>query len=177
METTMLSPDRIPVEPLHAAATDYDIVRRAIGFISEQWRKQPEVEQIAHAVGVTATDLAECSPATSAAPTRATPQPATTARAATRVRWLPRARRGRAITVTTCGAHRAPFVSTEPTAYAPDSAAGSRLRAMIRSAYEMASIASVAPPAATTSRGCTRPGACSGACGAVPRRRATCGRR
>ena len=45
METTMLSPDRIPdFEPLHTAASDYDIVRRAIGFISEQWRKQPEVE-------------------------------------------------------------------------------------------------------------------------------------
>ena len=43
--------------PLHAAASDYDIVRRAIGFISEQWRKQPEIEEIAHAVGVTATEL------------------------------------------------------------------------------------------------------------------------
>ena len=57
METTMLSPDRIPFEPLHTAASDYDIVRRAIGFISEQWRKQPEVEEIAHASGVTATEL------------------------------------------------------------------------------------------------------------------------
>ena len=57
METTMLSPDRIPFEPLHTAASDYDIVRRAIGFISEQWRKQPEIEEIAHASGVTATEL------------------------------------------------------------------------------------------------------------------------
>jgi AraC family transcriptional regulator of adaptative response/methylated-DNA-[protein]-cysteine methyltransferase len=57
METTMLSPDRIPFEPLHTAASDYDVVRRAIGFISEQWRKQPEVEEIAHASGVTATEL------------------------------------------------------------------------------------------------------------------------
>jgi AraC family transcriptional regulator, regulatory protein of adaptative response / methylated-DNA-[protein]-cysteine methyltransferase len=57
METTMLSPDRVPFEPLHTAATDYDIVRRAIGFISEQWRKQPDVEEIAHASGVTATEL------------------------------------------------------------------------------------------------------------------------
>jgi AraC family transcriptional regulator of adaptative response/methylated-DNA-[protein]-cysteine methyltransferase len=57
MEDTMLSPDRVPFEPLHTAASDYDIVRRAIGFISEQWRKQPEIEEIAHAVGVTATEL------------------------------------------------------------------------------------------------------------------------
>jgi AraC family transcriptional regulator of adaptative response/methylated-DNA-[protein]-cysteine methyltransferase len=58
MENAMLSPDRVTdFTPLHAAASDYDIVRQAIGFISEQWRKQPEVEEIAHAVGVTATDL------------------------------------------------------------------------------------------------------------------------
>jgi AraC family transcriptional regulator, regulatory protein of adaptative response / methylated-DNA-[protein]-cysteine methyltransferase len=58
MENTMLSPDRVPdFTPLHAATSDYDVVRQAIGFISQQWRKQPEVEEIAHAVGVTATDL------------------------------------------------------------------------------------------------------------------------
>jgi AraC family transcriptional regulator of adaptative response/methylated-DNA-[protein]-cysteine methyltransferase len=57
METTMLSPDRISFEPLHTAASDYDIVRRAIGFISEQWRKQPEVEEIAQACSVTSTEL------------------------------------------------------------------------------------------------------------------------
>jgi AraC family transcriptional regulator, regulatory protein of adaptative response / methylated-DNA-[protein]-cysteine methyltransferase len=58
METTMLSPDRIPsFEPLHTAASDYDIVRRAIGFISQEWRKQPEIESIADAVGVTPTEL------------------------------------------------------------------------------------------------------------------------
>ena len=58
MENTMLSPDRvIDLTPLHAATSDYDVVRQAIGFISQQWRKQPEVEEIAHAVGVTATDL------------------------------------------------------------------------------------------------------------------------
>ncbi|MBX9775667.1 MAG: methylated-DNA--[protein]-cysteine S-methyltransferase [Xanthobacteraceae bacterium] len=58
MENTMLSPDRVTdVTPLRAAASDYDVVRQAIGFISQQWRKQPEVEEIAHAAGVTATDL------------------------------------------------------------------------------------------------------------------------
>ncbi len=54
----MLSPDRLPaLTPLHAAATDYDAVRRAVRFISEHWRQQPEIEAIAHAVGVTATEL------------------------------------------------------------------------------------------------------------------------
>jgi AraC family transcriptional regulator of adaptative response/methylated-DNA-[protein]-cysteine methyltransferase len=57
MEDTMLSPDRVAFAPMQDAASDYDIVRRAIGFISEQWRKQPEIEEIAHAVGVTATEL------------------------------------------------------------------------------------------------------------------------
>jgi AraC family transcriptional regulator of adaptative response/methylated-DNA-[protein]-cysteine methyltransferase len=58
METTMLSPDRITkVTPLYNAASDYDVVRQAIGFISEQWRKQPDVEEVAHAVGVTPTEL------------------------------------------------------------------------------------------------------------------------
>ena len=58
METAMLSPDRIPdLAPLHAAASDYDVVRRAIAFISEHWRQQPEIEEIAHASGVTATEL------------------------------------------------------------------------------------------------------------------------
>ena len=57
-ETTMLSPDRIPdLTPLQTAATDYDVVRRAVQFISEHWRQQPEIEAIAHAVGTTATDL------------------------------------------------------------------------------------------------------------------------
>ena len=40
-----------------AGASDYDLVRRAVAFISEHWRGQPEVEEIAEAVGVTPTDL------------------------------------------------------------------------------------------------------------------------
>ena len=58
METTMLSPDRIPdLSPLHVAASDYDVVRRAIAFISENWRKQPDIDAIAQASGVTTTEL------------------------------------------------------------------------------------------------------------------------
>ena len=54
----MLSPDRIPdLTPLQSAATDYDVVRRAVQFISEHWRRQPEIEAIAHAVGTTTTEL------------------------------------------------------------------------------------------------------------------------
>jgi AraC family transcriptional regulator of adaptative response/methylated-DNA-[protein]-cysteine methyltransferase len=40
-----------------AGGSDYDLVRRAVAFISEHWRGQPEVEEIAEAVGVTPTDL------------------------------------------------------------------------------------------------------------------------
>jgi AraC family transcriptional regulator, regulatory protein of adaptative response / methylated-DNA-[protein]-cysteine methyltransferase len=54
----MLSPDRLPdLAPLESAAADYDVVRRAIGYIRENWRAQPEVGAIAEAAGVTATEL------------------------------------------------------------------------------------------------------------------------
>jgi AraC family transcriptional regulator of adaptative response/methylated-DNA-[protein]-cysteine methyltransferase len=58
MEASMLSPDRVPdLAPLAIAAADYDVVRRAIAFISEHWRDQPETEAIAAAAAVTATEL------------------------------------------------------------------------------------------------------------------------
>jgi AraC family transcriptional regulator of adaptative response/methylated-DNA-[protein]-cysteine methyltransferase len=58
MEASMLSPDRVPdLAPLTHAAADYDIVRRAIAFISEHWRAQPEIDAIAEAAGVTPTEL------------------------------------------------------------------------------------------------------------------------
>jgi AraC family transcriptional regulator of adaptative response/methylated-DNA-[protein]-cysteine methyltransferase len=58
MEATMLSPDRVnDFAPLRRAAADYDIVRRAIAFLSEHWREQPEIDVIAQAVGVRAGDL------------------------------------------------------------------------------------------------------------------------
>src|SRR5438552_11107424 len=58
MEAQMLSPDRVPdLAPLTHAAADYDIVRRAIAYISEHWRAQPEIEAIAQAAGVTPTEL------------------------------------------------------------------------------------------------------------------------
>jgi AraC family transcriptional regulator of adaptative response/methylated-DNA-[protein]-cysteine methyltransferase len=43
--------------PLSTAAADYDIVRRAIAHIRGNWRAQPEIETIAGAAGVSATDL------------------------------------------------------------------------------------------------------------------------
>jgi AraC family transcriptional regulator of adaptative response/methylated-DNA-[protein]-cysteine methyltransferase len=55
MEASMLSPDRVP--DLSAASSDYEVVRRAIGFISKHWRAQPEIDAIAEAAGVTATEL------------------------------------------------------------------------------------------------------------------------
>jgi len=57
-EDTMLSPAKLPdTLPLANAAVDYDIVRRAIAFISENWRAQPDVDAIANAAGVDANDL------------------------------------------------------------------------------------------------------------------------
>src|SRR3989304_5409601 len=47
--------DRFP--DLATAAADYDIVRRAIAHIRGHWRAQPEIDVIANAAGVSATDL------------------------------------------------------------------------------------------------------------------------
>ncbi|HVZ53611.1 MAG TPA: bifunctional helix-turn-helix domain-containing protein/methylated-DNA--[protein]-cysteine S-methyltransferase [Pseudolabrys sp.] len=43
--------------PLSTAAADYDIVRRAIAHIRGNWRSQPEIDTIAGAAGVSATEL------------------------------------------------------------------------------------------------------------------------
>ena len=53
----MLSPDRISTTVIGARHSDYEMVRRAIAFISEQWRAQPEIDAIAEAAGVSATEL------------------------------------------------------------------------------------------------------------------------
>ncbi len=56
--STMLSPDRVPdLSSLRGAAADYAKVQRAIAYISEHWRAQPEIDAIAAAVGVTDTEL------------------------------------------------------------------------------------------------------------------------
>jgi len=58
MEASMLSPDRVPQSaPLADAAADYDIVRRAIAHIRENWRDQPAIATIAEAAGVTPSEL------------------------------------------------------------------------------------------------------------------------
>ncbi len=56
--STMLSPDRVP-DPalLHGAAADYAVVQRAIAYITQHWRGQPEIDEIAAAVSVTDTEL------------------------------------------------------------------------------------------------------------------------
>lgn len=43
--------------PQDAALRDYDAVRRAIAFISENWRAQPTIEAMADAAGVTPDEL------------------------------------------------------------------------------------------------------------------------
>src|SRR5487761_2425374 len=61
MTMTLAKPaiaDRLPgFAPLPTAAADYDIVRRAIAHIRGNWRAQPEIDTIADAAGVSATDL------------------------------------------------------------------------------------------------------------------------
>src|SRR5712692_1665973 len=57
-EEAMLSPDRATdLTPLATAAEDYGVVRRAIAYISEHWRDQPEIERIAEAAGVSSAEL------------------------------------------------------------------------------------------------------------------------
>jgi AraC family transcriptional regulator of adaptative response/methylated-DNA-[protein]-cysteine methyltransferase len=54
----MLSPDPIcDREPLIGGAADYAVVRRAIAFVCERWRAQPEIDAIAAAAGVSASEL------------------------------------------------------------------------------------------------------------------------
>ena len=54
----MLSPSRkSDLTTLVGANDDYSVVRRAIEYISQHWRAQPEVEEIAHAVGCTPDEL------------------------------------------------------------------------------------------------------------------------
>ncbi len=54
---------KLPILPagdhasLAAAAGDYDIVRRAIAHMSEHWRAQPEIETVAKACGVSASEF------------------------------------------------------------------------------------------------------------------------
>ncbi|MBV9556477.1 MAG: methylated-DNA--[protein]-cysteine S-methyltransferase [Pseudolabrys sp.] len=49
---------RIPnFTALKSAASDYDVVRRAIEHMRNNWRSQPEVETVADAAGVTPTEL------------------------------------------------------------------------------------------------------------------------
>ena len=56
-------PDRVQnIQPLSRDAADYEIVRRAIAFISERWRAQPEIEAIADGAGVTPTESAPSVP-------------------------------------------------------------------------------------------------------------------
>ena len=54
----MLSSDQVcDREPLSRAAADYAVVRRAIAFVCEHWRAQPETDAIAAAAGVSASEL------------------------------------------------------------------------------------------------------------------------
>jgi AraC family transcriptional regulator of adaptative response/methylated-DNA-[protein]-cysteine methyltransferase len=54
---TSLTDRFLGLAPLPTAAADYDVVRRAIAHIRGNWRSQPEIDTIANAAGVSATDL------------------------------------------------------------------------------------------------------------------------
>src|SRR5499426_3267198 len=54
----MISPRPQPAMPTaDRAQDDYAVVRRAVAFISEHWRSQPDIEAIAHACSVTPDEL------------------------------------------------------------------------------------------------------------------------
>src|SRR5437764_212338 len=52
-ETVTMTPSELSVRKI----SRHGAVRQAIAYISEHWREQPEIEEIAEAVGVTATEL------------------------------------------------------------------------------------------------------------------------
>jgi AraC family transcriptional regulator, regulatory protein of adaptative response / methylated-DNA-[protein]-cysteine methyltransferase len=54
---SMMPPDPNLAPPAAQSDDDYAVVRRAVAFISEHWRAQPDVEAIAHACGVTPDEL------------------------------------------------------------------------------------------------------------------------
>src|SRR6476660_9370204 len=56
-ETSSVHSGSNVVSSLVTAASDYDVVRRAIAYIHGNWRTQPEIETIANAAGVTPTEL------------------------------------------------------------------------------------------------------------------------
>src|SRR5438477_10297516 len=56
-EDNMLSPDRVSALTPPVADDDYAVVLRAIAFLSEHWRAQPEIDDIATAVGTTTDEL------------------------------------------------------------------------------------------------------------------------
>src|SRR6266849_9844015 len=55
--TPTTSPAPAPAMPCIGAVDDYSVVRRAVAYISEQWRAQPEIEEIADVAGVTPDEL------------------------------------------------------------------------------------------------------------------------
>src|SRR3984893_479152 len=54
-----LTPVKLTPVKLDGAASDYEIVQRAIAYVTEHFRDQPEVETIAHAAGGDARPLSE----------------------------------------------------------------------------------------------------------------------
>ena len=47
----------LQTHPLAIAQADYDVVRRALAFITDHWRQQPELDEIAEHVGLSANHV------------------------------------------------------------------------------------------------------------------------
>src|SRR5437763_13881049 len=56
-QDNLLSPDRLRAPTPPVADHDSAVVRRAIAFFSEHWRAQPQIDDIAAAVGTTTDEL------------------------------------------------------------------------------------------------------------------------
>jgi AraC family transcriptional regulator, regulatory protein of adaptative response / methylated-DNA-[protein]-cysteine methyltransferase len=54
-----LTPVKLEPVEFDGAASDYEIVQRAIAYVTEHFRDQPEVETIAHAIGIDARTLTQ----------------------------------------------------------------------------------------------------------------------
>src|SRR5690349_7241058 len=57
MLTIETDPVLTPLAPEPNAVEDYDRIRRAIAFISQRWRRQPSLEEIADHVGLSVSHL------------------------------------------------------------------------------------------------------------------------
>jgi AraC family transcriptional regulator, regulatory protein of adaptative response / methylated-DNA-[protein]-cysteine methyltransferase len=59
LSSLVLPPQTVMRPESSAANADYDLVKKAIAFVSEHWREQPDVEEIADAVGLSSAHVTQ----------------------------------------------------------------------------------------------------------------------